>query len=248
LTTLATWNVEGTKPRSAARLAVVREALAALHHDVLVLTESYVDIPALSGLRLSATSSEAPDREREGRWVCIWTSTAISAESLAVREEAERSAAVLLSMPSGRQVIVFGTVLPWRTDSRRAGLRGGAAFEHSLNLQARDITRLRAQFPGARFWMLGDFNQEIDASRPAGTAVGRAALKRFLAEQNLLALTGGATDPLRRERWRDSIDHICVDAKSAASASPARIWPNQFPLPGRPWPDHHGVEVSLEEE
>jgi hypothetical protein len=93
--------------------------------------------------------------------------------------------------------------------------------------------------------MLGDLNQETSANGPVGTAVGRRALDSFLRDQRLVAVTGGELDPLQARGWRDSIDHICLDTASAVTADASRVWPEQFPLPGGAWPDHHGVEVSL---
>ncbi len=208
-----------------------------------MLTESHLGIPPVQGLRLSSQSSAAPDRTPHERWVCIWTSEAIPVAALPLSGEPERSAAVLLTPPHQRPIIVFGSVLPWRSDTRRDGLRGGAAFVDALREQETDIVRLRAEHRDARFLFIGDLNQEVDVAGPVGTPLGRVALRRFLDSQGLIALTGGSGDPLRR--WRDSIDHIIIDAASAPLASAPEIWPEQFPLPGRPWPDHHGVEVTL---
>lgn len=240
---IATWNVE--RVPTARRRQHVIDVLAQRAHDVIALTESRIDMRPHASLILSGRSAPAPDRTDNERWVCIWTAEGIPARPLEVVEEPERSAAVLLEPPAEPPLLVFGTVLPWRADGRFGGRRGGPAFVASLNRQSADLHRLRTAFPTVRVCVLGDLNQELDANGPVGTAMGRVALTNFLEEHRLAALTAGSSDPLRRQGWRASIDHIIFDERSAASATAPIAWPGEFPLPKSPWPDHYGVELCL---
>jgi endonuclease/exonuclease/phosphatase family metal-dependent hydrolase len=236
---VATWNLQCARPGYGARSQRLQAALAAVAPDVWVLTESHPDFVPAPGYVRRAVSAEAPDRSGGGRWVVIWARTEIAAEPLAVAREPERAAAVRIRRPGGRELVVFGTVLPWRGDTRHSDVRGGQAFARSLGLQAADWDTV----PGAELCVAGDFNQEFGANGPVGTRAGRAALEAALAARDLACVTGGVHDPLLARGWRANIDHVVV-SRGLRTRSVAEVWPEHFPLP-RGLSDHHGVCVSL---
>lgn len=243
---VATWNVERLTPRAWKRGPIVREALSGRGHDVLVLTECHKHFIPREALSLVAHSEPAADRGVGELWVGIWVKRTLKARRLCVKGDPERTAAVLVSTDAARPVIVFGTVLPWRSDPRYHARGGAAAFAHALALQEQDIASLRRAHRQARFVLMGDFNQEVDAEGPVGTAVGHGALTSFLDRQGLIVATGGKTDPLMHSdrNWRRSIDHIALDAITESNRKLPVAWPDRTPLPSG-WPDHYGVEVEL---
>jgi endonuclease/exonuclease/phosphatase family metal-dependent hydrolase len=239
---VATWNLENVRPGDGARSQRFRNAIAEIAADVWVLTESHPDFVPATGYVRHAVSAEAPDRVGGGRWVVIWVRAEIAALPLAVVAEPERSAAVQVNRADGRPLLVFGTVLPWRGDTRRE-VRGGRAFAQSLRLQATDWAAARAALPGAELCIAGDFNQELGADGPVGTRAGREALDGTLEALDLTCVTGGAQDPLLVRGWRASIDHILLSSGLRGAAAP-EIWPEQFPLSGM-LSDHYGVCVRV---
>ena len=135
--------------------------------------------------------------------MAIWVRSAWPATSLPVDAEAERMAAARVERPGARPLLVIGTVLPWRDDARGAPVRGSAAFCAALGAQVAEWGRLRHEHPDADLCVAGDFNLEVGHRLWAGTRAGRYALDAVLATpgQELLCITGGASDPLARRSW-----------------------------------------------
>ena len=169
----------------------------------------------------------------------LWARTGLVATALALTEEPERAAAVLVRRPVGRPLVLFGAVLPWRGDKRHGDVRGGKAFVRSLQLQAADWSRARSAVPGAELCVAGDFNQEFGACGPVGTQLGCKSFAETLAALDLRCVTGGEHDPLSAREWRASIDHILLSPGLRAEPDP-KIWPAKFPLSST-LSDHYGV-------
>ncbi|MEO8362565.1 MAG: endonuclease/exonuclease/phosphatase family protein, partial [Vicinamibacteria bacterium] len=197
---------------------------------------------------LAHSHSSMPGRDgrhgREHRWVSIWSRYPLTPLATA---DAERTAAVRVLPRSGAPFIVFGTVLPWFGDVWRGHRsEGGAAFREALAVQAGDWMRFRAEYPADEFFLLGDFNQDLVTPKYYGSRVNRAALEAALADAGLVALTGGAHDPIRRDSPPCAcIDHICARRDSRWRARPPNRWPDA-PKPERRMTDHFGVAVVLE--
>ena len=242
---VATWNVEHVRPGVGARTDRIRKSTKRVDADIWILTESHPAFAPSADHRLVAMSGPAPDRRHGERWVCVWVRRSIEAWHLAIGGERERCAAVIASPVGADQLVVVGTVLPWRGDQRRVGVRGAAAFQRALKLQAAAWQRAIRKFPDAVFVLGGDFNQEIDSGGPVGTAAGRLALISALAALDLTCVTGGAGDPLLKRGWRSSIDHLAVSTRARLRTVVGSPWPDAFPLPST-MPDHHGVQIVVE--
>lgn len=215
------------------------DALASRRPDVIVLTEAHTGVTPVESLQLSGHSVQAPDQNSHERWVFIWTHESIPLRPLKLQGGPEQSDAALMTLAASSPTIVFGSVLPWRTDSRN--FTRAAAFERPLEIQSADPVRFRRLYPTARCWLLTDLNQEPDADGPVGNALGGRAHEWFSATPGLQAVAAGSGNRLRDRRWRGSIDHILLDQLRAAEASSDQ---EEFPLPGSPWPDHPGVELT----
>ena len=241
---IATWNLDKVQPGEGARATRIRTELATVDPDVIVLTESHPAFAPSADHALASVSDPAPDRLDGQRWVCIWVRSGWAFDAPKLSGEPERTAAARVTAASGRHLIVVGSVLPWRGDTRYSAARGAEAFVRSLTAQATDWEMLRRRHRGSAFCIAGDFNQEMTAARPVGTRLGREHLTEQLRRDGLRCLTAGDGDPLLRRGWRASIDHIVVDVDLAARASVCTAWPDKFPAP-RKVSDHHGVWADI---
>lgn len=96
-------------------------------------------------------------------------------------------------------MLVYGTVLPWRSDDRWLPNRGAEAFLHALQGQ-NDWQRLRQKYPQDVLCVAGDFNQDLGPRLYTGTALGRTGLRNSLSNVALHCLTGEEVDPVGN--WR----------------------------------------------
>lgn len=242
---MATWNLQDVRPRRSERTDRIRAAMGEIDADVWVLTESHPEFAPGAGYSRPATSCTcSPDRRKGGCWVAIWTREDLAATAVPVEGEPERSAGIWIERVGTSPLAVFGTVLPWRGDTRHVEHRGGVAFRRSIQLQAGDWAAAARR--GAELCVAGDLNQEHGASGPVGTRAGREALDHTLASLALTCATGEPHDPLHARGWRRSIDHILLSTRLRAVAASARVWPDIYPLPTG-WPDHHGVALTISE-
>lgn len=166
----------------------------------------------------------------------------LAAAPVMAEGEPEHSAGIWVERVGTSPLAVFGTVLPWRGDTRHDECRGGGAFRRSIELQAVDWTA--ATRWGAELRIADDLNEEYGASGPVRTRAGREALDETPASLALTFATGEPNDPLRARGWRRSIDHVLLSRGLCALGEAARVWPNTFPLP-KGWPDHHVVALTI---
>lgn len=240
---LATWNLECATPTEVTRLGRLRASMGEVRADVWVLTEAHPDVAPGPEYERVTCSAPAPDRVAGGRWVVLWIRRGLTAHALTAPGDPERAAAMLVARPETRPLLVAGSVLPWRSDQRRAGLRGGEAFVHALRTQAAGWAELRQKYPEAELAVLGDLNQELDPPQLVGTKVGEAALRNVLEEFGLRCVTGGPEDPLKARGWPASVDHVLLSA-GLRPVAPLHVWPDVSPPP-RGLSDHHGVSVVV---
>lgn len=241
---IATWNVECVRPGDGARTRRIRQAIDGVGADVWVLTETHPDFSPGDGYQRGAFSTTAPDRTSGDCWVAVWVRKDWSATPLQLHGRPERSAAVRVDRNPQRPLLIFGSVLPWRTDRRHERRRGGAAFVDALSAQTSDWDRLREAHPDAAFCLAGDLNQELSANGPTGTKAGRAALIAALSARRLTSVTAGDFDPLLRQGRGPSIDHVVIGEGLHCLTDSHRTWPDVWPLP-KSMPDHYGVSVDV---
>jgi hypothetical protein len=241
---IATWNLDGARPSPGARTSRLLAEIAQVDAGVWILTETHPDFSPGTGYQRVAHSASAPDQAEGGCWVAIWTRMGATAEQIHLDGEPERTAAIRLDRAGSRSLLVFGTVLPWRGDTRHASHRGAGAFERALTAQSADWDAARAMNPDADLCIAGDFNQEWSANGPVGTVRGREALESALRSRNLRCVTGGADDPLATRGWRANIDHVVLSSGLRVQTDATRVWPED-PVPNRNLSDHHGICVTV---
>jgi hypothetical protein len=112
---IGTWNVEYAYPK---RLEELRQHFAQNDADIWVLTETHDDL-APSPDHHPVHSAPRPKNWRgirEGsRWVTIWSRYPIVPCAIQVGDP-ERSVCALLDLGADQQLLVYGTVLPWKGD------------------------------------------------------------------------------------------------------------------------------------
>lgn len=191
---IATWNLERGPSRKAERAQ--KSVLDALAADIVVLTEPPTDC------RTSHSVVTSPPH-RHGRhgpesWVAIQGKSALNAVEIDIPYE--RMAVAARAKVDGRQVIIYGTVLPWNAIRRhapelvQAGESASDAFSRVLREQVADILELRRRHrPDLILWA-GDFNQSVRGANYGGSQANRKMLT-------------DALDALGFEAWNGKADH-----------------------------------------
>ncbi|PSN15458.1 hypothetical protein C7293_07205 [filamentous cyanobacterium CCT1] len=241
---IATWNLERALPQSV-QAERQRQWLSRIDADIWILTETHLDITPGEDYR--SVASGLPDRAgAEGeRWVQIW----VKSGDLVILEttDAARTAAALLTLDSGQQWVVYGTVLPWLESSWRSHPASqGQAFAAALAAQQADWQRLRTTYKKAFLTVAGDFNQDLNALHYYGSRRNKQALRQALDSAKLTCFTAGENDPVHRliHGQHSNIDHICIASDVAAHFQQSFVWPQRLD-DLRGLSDHFGIGVEL---
>ena len=243
---IATWNVQRPKARSWKKVPALASCLRRIAADVWVLTETNSVLSPGTGY--APVSSTGSDRQQEAgeSWVTIWSRLPVLAQEPTA--DPVRAVCAVLRQPSGRPLIVYGTVLPWLGSPWRTyPASGGTAFEAALRVQVADWLRLRRAYPDAALCLAGDLNQDLQARYYYGPEPTRGALRTAIQSAGLVPVTEGEHDPvwLRTNGARASIDHICLcEWLMPRLRRPAQIWPDGV-SPDASLSDHFGVWIDL---
>lgn len=235
---IATWNLErGGRTAAAARLqSVVLRELAA---DVLILTEPGPKFEAGEG----SVTSPRLRANRSGReaWIAI---VGHSVEPVPIEIPFERMAVAATARVNDRSLLVYGSVLPWRTfrahapELAREGETSFDSFVRVLSEQVADIEKLRAHYPGHEIIWAGDFNQHVSGPHQGGAVANRDALLRALDGLGLVAWNGEAA---HASSGLCAVDLIC-GSREIAVREQGRIDPA---FEGVVMSDHAGYWVQL---
>lgn len=201
---IGTWNVEYGRgvEKNVKRLGL----LLAQEADVWVLTETHDDLD-LSPDYTSVTTTPRFSRDPRARWTTIWTKRQI-VQQIETRDPA-RTLAICVQV-AGRNVVIYGTVLPWQHDAGPSGQAPGwTEFARVAPLQGEEWASLRAEHPDAVVIVAGDLNQNLGGRHYYGTKNGRAILRCQLAGADLVCLTD-ADQMTPGTLANPPIDHVCV--------------------------------------
>ena len=242
---IATWNLERALPQSA-KAERQRQWMNRIDADIWVLTETHRAIAP--GSAYHSVASGLPDRPSEEgeRWVQIWVRDGWAIAPLSTSDEA-RTACALVSLATGQQCLVYGTVLPWLGSSWRSHPAAqGQAFAAAVTTQQADWQQLRADYPQATLIVAGDFNQDLNALHYYGSRRNKQVLRQALATAGLDCLTAGENDPVHRliNSQHSNIDHICVARNLPGQLQEVLAWPPQLEEL-RGLSDHFGVGVAI---
>lgn len=254
---VATWNLKSAVPLTRASRDAFLRSMDGVAADVWVLSETWLSLSPGPEYRLVAHSRQAEDLrlaprsgEAEGprldldrRWVAIWSK--LPARSLSVQSDPERMACIRVEQPGLMDLVVVGTVLPWRSDQRHQPQTGVAEFRVALESQATEWERLWGKPRSCALCVVGDFNQELEGTPYAGSHGGSEALNRALDRLHLDCATRHL--PAQAGSGGCAIDHICVGPREPSLiAGPAR--PLMAPRLGNAADavsDHDGAYVDV---
>lgn len=234
------WNLE-----RGGRCAAAREQqaalLSAIDSDLAILTEP----PA--GVALTDRDAVASPALRRGHaqlqsWVAIVGRHVTPVEPALPYE---RLAVAARSRTAGVPVVVYGSVLPWRSARRHApdlamqGESAGAMFARYVEQQAADVAWLQRTHPDAVVLWAGDFNQSLEGPNAVGSAKGRALLDSALEALGLVAWNRAAR---HAKEGLAAIDLVC-GPKTGRLRGVERLDPTPG---GRRLSDHAGYVVEIE--
>jgi endonuclease/exonuclease/phosphatase family metal-dependent hydrolase len=233
---IATWNLQrGTSaPIRQAQRAVIQELAA----DILVLTEPDGSYEHGPGAVTSPRLREA--RKGTESWVAIVGS---SVEPVELDIPFERMAVAARAGVGGKNVIIYGSVLPWGTIRSQAPelVRDDECsfdtFARFLREQVADVLELRRAYPGAVMIWAGDFNQTVRG--PVGGSRQRHALLTDALETIELTAWNGAAAHARPGLC--AVDLICGPSERPTE-SQGRIDPVRN---GVTMSDHAGYWIDL---
>ena len=243
---IATWNLRRPGSPASERGQALLHRMREVDADILVLTETRESM--IPGDDYAGTTTSGSDRKQSlgEQWTMIWSRLPVL--SCELTTDPIRTVCVRVATRQSGPMLIYGTVLPWRTDQRWLPHRGGAAFVHALQGQKDDWQRLRQKYPQDVLCVAGDFNQDLGPRLYAGTAIGLAGLRQALGTVSLDCLTGDEADPVAKltTNVRRNIDHICLDSQFGSQPGVRRgAWPNAASeLKGLS--DHFGVWVDVD--
>ena len=244
---IATWNLRRPgRPTSERGKALLRR-IQEIDPDIWVLTETRESMIPDGGYVGTATSGSDRKQSPGEQWTMIWSRLPVLSQEPTA--DPIRTVCVRVATKHSGNMLVYGTVLPWRSDDRWLPNRGAEAFLYALQGQENDWRRLRQKYPQDVLCVAGDFNQDLGPRLYTGTALGRTGLRNSLSNVALHCLTGEEADPVAEltANVRRNIDHICLDSRFGASSDVRRgAWPNTASeLKGLS--DHFGVWVDVDE-
>ncbi len=108
---IATWNVERPKLSEATRRVRLLEAMQTQPADIWVLTETHTAFSPVPGFTSITTQGVDRPGEPGETWVAIWSRFPM--QPVAQTSDPCRAVAGRITPPDSRDLIVYGTVLPW---------------------------------------------------------------------------------------------------------------------------------------
>lgn len=217
------------------------EQLELLQHerlDLVVLTEPAPDLSSLGG-----TVVVSPPGPEGWSWVAVAGPGLCPVE---IEIPFGRMSAAAVTTVAGRDVVVYGSVLPWRSIAGQTsgildeGESYSVSFARLLREQSADVARLRATFPDAVVIWAGDFNQSLVGTEYVGSKHQRVLLEEALAGLHLTAWNRDCAH--RLQSGMHTIDLVC----GPSDISKVLVTEMSGSLDSRRLSDHAGYVVSFE--
>lgn len=240
---VATWNLNSAKGLAPARRDLFLQSMEKVNADVWVLTETWLSLPPGPDYRLVTCSVAAEDlgTSPDRRWVAIWSRR--RARPLSVHGDPERMACARVEQPGLMDLVVVGTVLPWRRDPRHHPRTGQAEFCAVLATQAAEWDGLWGSPRSCALCVAGDFNQELEGRPYAGTHAGCEALDEVLDRLHLDCVTRHL--PAQAGRGESAIDHLCIGPRELSLVTHAAQSISAPFIGATAVTDHDGASVDL---
>jgi hypothetical protein len=239
---IATWNLERLK-LGESTAAHYDEVLQSFFGDLLVVTEpgpGFVERHPDAVLSpRQRTGSTAPES-----WIALLGS---SIQMHRIQLPYNRLAAAGWAEIRGRQVALYGSILPWNHHALRQApdVYGSETrtfteiFDQALKDQVEDIVVLQREFGSRNVFWAGDFNHPLAGSLRGYVRYASVAISNALAQ---LGMTAFNADAPNAHEGAKAIDLVCGPSELVAEVVQCT-----YPiLKGRPMSDHRGYCVSVE--
>ncbi len=225
---IGTWNVEYAYE---GRLEVLRRVMSVHPADIWILTETHDDLIPM-GTGFCAHSEPRPrifSGIRPGsRWVSIWSKYPIVQCETLPGADLKRTVAAVLDIGGGRELIVYGTVMPWHSDRGdnppEVKVANWSEHDRIVPLQCAEWAALQRLHRKASLCVAGDYNTDMGTGSRYGTKEGIAALLEGLGKCGLFCATAPGRVPSGKLPVLP-IDHISLPIAWAKSASVVAAWP-----------------------
>lgn len=156
--------------------------------------------------------------------------------------DANRTVARIVASLLGDQ-LVYGTVMPWRSDRGPSGDAANWAEHHRvIPEQAAEWLALRRSHPGVAMCVAGNFNTNFGGKHHYWTKAGRQMLRNGLLGAGLACVTETERVPDGKLRY-SPIDHIALSQHLAPVAAVAEAWEGTD-ADGMRLSDHSGLVVA----
>lgn len=235
---VGTWNVEyAYQPR----LDALRQVLASNSADIWVLTETHDDLVPENCTNVA--HSEPRPKNWSGirpgsRWVSIWSKFPIIEQVSLASSDHERTVIALLDLGQARkQLLVYGTVLPWKGDR---GIQDWSEHHRIILEQCAEWLELKKKYPDAMLCVAGDYNTDMGTGSYYGTKQGIASLRVGLSESELFCATEPDRFPAGKLKY-PPIDHIALPTAWRETTSVVAAWPADK----KNLSDHSGMVVDV---
>lgn len=237
---IGTWNVEYAYAK---RLQDIRSTIDQHDVDIWVLTETHDDLrPANCSHAIhSAPRPKNWNGIRPGsRWVSIWSKFPIVPVDAIKTVDADRTVAALLVLGASHRLLVYGTVMPWKQDGAKEGIKNWVKHHRVIPEQCAEWAKLLREHQDVPLCVAGDFNTDLGTGSYYGTRTGIDLLKAGLADCGLFCAT--APDHMPSGLLPEPpIDHIALPRKWSASTRVANVIPRRKGILS----DHSGVIVEV---
>lgn len=212
--------------------------------DVWVLTETHASLSPGDDYESFSTHARPAagnaKLDHDSAWVTIWAKSMLRPRLLEdVTSDPVRTVAVAITIDQ-RSVAIYGTVLPWYTDS------GPRTADMEIERQAKEWSACRGDHAG--LIVAGDFNLDLGLKHYYGSARAKAAMRGALRDNGLSAVTTskhhvGHCGP---NKACSLIDHIAATGRLAQRGTTNPIIFGPRTIDNKPLSDHSGVVVDLD--
>lgn len=229
---IGTWNVEYALGADTNRRR--RDVMRRFSADIWILTETRDTLKPGVGF-IAAHSVQRPyfgiSVRHRSRWVSIWSRYPM--RRVHVRgADRERTVFAHITTPLG-PLAVFGTVLPWRGDTKRV-------IDEAVADQMVSLGRLA--WKGAPICFAGDFNTDMRSGTNYLTHRSFEMIGRALKRNGLFCATGPHL-PRRHSLSAPPIDHIALPITWRKRAHVVAAWEGKVGSPRMT--DHSGLVVEV---
>ena len=242
--TIATWNLNKLTPRSEKKKDPIKQKIQEINADIWVFTE--VKYGGELASEFLPNYQVTTSQQYADGYADVMMCSRLPHQKITIESQSKDTACVLLELDSDTQLIVYGTIIPYknyRVISRKklapeqAYVAIWEKHQAAIAQQGNDWANLIKTYPHHALCVAGDFNQSRDNTGWYSTKEVENLLTEQLDRSHLTCITEknfGLT--------RQNIDHICISQNFAKSYQ-ASAWENFADTISMS--DHNGVMAKF---